>query len=503
MILERLRRSALLAVFLLLAAALSECRARRRVTTLRLAQAEDLYSLDPDAAADSRSRAVLANVYDGLVGFDRELSVVPELAVSWTTPDDRTWEFELRPGVRFHDGRALTSADVKFSLQRLGGGASPDLVAGFSAVEVLDEHRIRLRTVRPDPLMLNRLTQLLVVPASVHDPNVKPVGTGPYRVVARSPGRLELEAFPQHWRGPPSFDRVVFLAIPDAEVEGALRGHRVDVYRLLSSGAASRQAALAGYRIVGRRGLSITYLWFDCTPRREGRASPFADVRVRRAISLALDRSRIVARLGGRDLPTRQLLPKGVFGFLEERAAAPIDPEGARRLLAEAGYSAGLELRLAHADNDPHRILAASVAEMLAPAGIRVAVEELRWVDLLEARRDRRLGFFVLDWTFDDGDAWTFLMASLHRRAGPSDLRSTNPGCGNASLDRLIEESRHAATIDDRLARYEAALRLAADDVPIVPLYDRYDAYAVAEGVEFEPRLDGKLVASEMRWRGP
>src|SRR5438105_4642449 len=97
---ERLRRPALLAVLSLLAGALSECGGRRQVTTLRLAQADDLYSLDPDAAADSRSR-----------------------------PDDRTWDFELRPGVRFHDGRVLTSADVKFSLQRVGGGASPDPVA--------------------------------------------------------------------------------------------------------------------------------------------------------------------------------------------------------------------------------------------------------------------------------------------------------------------------------------------------------------------------------------
>src|SRR5207244_8967375 len=122
----------------------------------------------------------------------------------------------------------------------------------------------------------------------------------------------------------------------------------------------------------------------------------------------------------------------------------------------------------------PHRALAAAVAEMLAPVGIRVVPRELRWVELLEARRDRRLDFFVLDWTFDDGDAWTFLMASLHRRAGPSDLRSTNPGCGSAALDRLIEESRHATTIEERRERYAAALALAGEEAAVIATCNHY-----------------------------
>jgi peptide/nickel transport system substrate-binding protein len=480
----------------LLAAVLTAC-APRSETTLRLSQAEDLYSLDPDAAADSRSRAVLCNIYEGLVGFDKELAIVPSLAAGWTTPDDHTWDFQLRPGVRFHDGRRLAAVDVKFSLDRVGGAAPHlDPVSGFSS-EVLDEHRIRLRTVRPDPLMLNRLTQLLIVPAGI-DPNERPVGTGPYRVVSRRTGRLELEAFPEHWRGRPRIDRLVFLAVSGSGLAGALARREIDVYRLLPAALRTRLASLPGFRVQGRRGLAITYLWFDCAPRREGRANPFADARVRRAMSLALDRTEIVRRLGGLDVPERQLIPKGVLGWAEDRGAAPLDLDGARRLLAAAGHSGGLEVRLTHGDNEPHRTVASAVSDMLARIGVRVVREELPWVRLLEARRDRRLSFFVLDWTFDDGDAWTFLMASLHSRAGPNDLRSTNAGCSSAELDHLIEESRHATTIQDRLIRYGAALRLAHDDAFLVPVTCRHDLYAVSRRVRFEPRLDGKLVAAEM-----
>lgn len=489
-------------VLWLLAAWVPACRRAGSEETLRLAQPADLYSLDPDAAADAQSRSILCNIYEALVEFDRELHVLPALAVSWSAPDDRTWVFELRRGVRFHDGRSFTAADVKFSLERVGGypPQEPDPVAAISAVEVVDEHHVRLRTLRPDPLLLNRLTQLLVVPGGQTALDSRPIGTGPYRLVRRGPGRLELEAFPDHWRGRPSVGRVSFSAVAEADAARVLRSREVDLYRLLPGSARPLVDSLPGYRAVGRPGLAMTYLWFRCTPA-EGRRNPFADPRVRRAVSLALDRAEIVRRLGGHDVQADQLLPKGVFGFMPKWPPPPFSLQRARELLRGAGYGDGFETGLAHAAGDSQRALAGAVREMLAPIGIRVAPEELSWVQILEGRRDQRLGFYALSWTFDDADAWTFLMASLHSRRGPGDLRSTNPGYSNADLDRLIEESSEAPGAEELLRRYQAIVNLAMVELPILPVYSRYDLYAVSERVAFEPRLDGKLVVAEMGLR--
>jgi ABC-type oligopeptide transport system substrate-binding subunit len=136
---------------------------------------------------------------------------------------------------------------------------------------------------------------------------------------------------------------------------------------------------------------------------------------------------------------------------------------------------------------------------MLDPIGIRVVPEEMSWLDLLEGRRDQRLGLFALSWTFDDGDAWTFLMASLHTRRGPNDTRSTNPGYSNATLDRLIEATQEARGLEQVRERYEAAFRLALKELPLIPLYQNYDLYAASSRVSFDPRIDGKLVAWDMR----
>jgi peptide/nickel transport system substrate-binding protein len=477
---------------LLLSGALG-CRRSGEPAVVRLAQAHELYSLDPFHAADAHSRAILCNVYEGLVAFDRDLGIVPALATAWSAPDDHTWIFELR-AARFHDGRPLTAADVKHSLELVAPDHT-DAVVGVSAVETLGERLVRLRTLRPDPLLLNRLTQVMIVPAGMDGVSLdrRPVGTGAYRVLRRGPP-LELAAFPEHWAGRPAIGRASFAAASGAEAVQGLATGDLDLYRQLPGTSLARAEALREHRVVGRPGLAMTYLWFDCT-RRE-RVNPFADVRVRRAVSLALDREAIGSRLGSRDTPAHQLLPQGVLGFMPDWPDLPHDPALAQQLVSRAGYPDGFDTTLAHTAAD--RALAASVREMLEPVGIRVAAQELSWQQLLEARRDQRAGFFALSWTFDDADTWTFLMASLHSRRGPSDFRSTNAGYSNPAMDRLIEESQGALATAVLLQRYQAVLRLAMAELPIVPLYNGQDLYAVSRRLRLEPRLDGKLVLAEM-----
>ena len=489
-------RSAVSCTLLFVLMLLTDCGRQNSSASLRIAQEAELYSLNPFTAADAQSRAVLCNVYEALVEFDREMKVRPALATRWTSEDDRTWVFDLRAGVKFHDGKPLKAEDVKQSLEYV----AHDPVSGWESVEVIGDLKIRMRSVRPDPLLLNRLTQILIVPARQIDFETQPVGTGPYRVVERTAQTLTLESFREYWRGNPSIERLEFRPIQERVVAEELRERKIDLFRLLPSDAVSTIERVAEYKVVGRPGLAVVYLWFNCGELFEGRPNPFSNPLVRRAVSLALDREALVRRLGGKDIAAHQLIPDGVFGSIPGREPLPHGVALARETLLQAGMTK-LEARLAHPPGAAYTRTARIIREMLEPAGIRIIPEERSLQKILEGRHNQSLQFFLLSWTFDDGDAWTFLMASLHSRRGAGDLRSTNPGYSNPVLDQLIENSQ-GATRNLLMEQYEAILKIAMEDAPIIPVYRRYDNYTYSRRFHFEPRLDGKLVALEIRRHG-
>ena len=483
-------------VILLLLASLISCRKQEALDDLRLAQTENLYSLDPDRAADAQSRAILSNLYEALVEFDPDFNIRPALATSWNAPDEVTWIFEVRKGVKFHDGRELTATDVKASFERVGGPGIQDQVIGITGVDVLDNSHVRLRLAHPSPLLLNRITQVLIVPARVAFFQIdRPIGTGPYKFVEWTKNELQMEAFEKHWRVKPSIKRVSFAAFPARMVGQHFVERNLDVYRLLPA----HMQSTSFLRIIGRSGLAMMYLWFNCASLFEKKKNPFGDMRVRQAISMALDRNRIVESLGGRDTPAHQPIPDGVFGFMPGWPNLPFDLNHSRKLMRDAGYPSGFATTLTHPPGESYDQLVRTIAEMLQPIGIAVRSKELGFVEFLEARRNQQLPFFAFTWTFDDGDAWTFLMASLHTKAGPADFRSTNPGYSNPQVDRLIEDSQQATSIHGISSRYESILRIAIAEAPIIPLYRRYDLYGVSKRVRFHPRLDGKLLAAEMQ----
>jgi ABC-type transport system substrate-binding protein len=315
-------------------------------------------------------------------------------------------------------------------------------------------------------------------------------------LIQRTKKELRLEAFDQHWRGKASIKQVVFSALPARMSFEQFKEGNLDVYRLLPASLVKQSPH--GVHIIGRSGLAVMYLWFNCSPEIENHKNPFGDVRIRQAISLALDRDRIVQKLGGSDTTVNQLIPEGVFGFIPSWKDLPHDPESAKRLVKEAGYPNGFQTSFTHPPGESYEQLAIILKELLAPVGIRLQSKELPFVDFLDARRNQQLPFFALTWTFDDGDAWTFLMASLHSKAGPQDFRSTNPGYTNPQVDRLIEESQQVSNVSDIAERYENILKIAIKELPIIPLYRRYDFYGTSQRVRFNPRLDGKLLAAEM-----
>ncbi len=286
------------------------------------------------------------------------------------------------------------------------------------------------------------------------------------------------------------------MSIPDPEQRiKALRDDSVDVLRWVPEARLAEVARLPGFRVSSRAGLVAYYLWFDSRP---GAGRPFADVRVRRAASLAIDRAQLVAELGGYAEPLEQLVPVGVFGHVAALPRPRFDPAAARRLLAEAGYPDGLDVTLTASPGGSMATVRVLVAAMLRRVGIRTRVVVPDWAQMMADLEAGRLPFYILGWRLETGEAGTFLHDCLHTPAAAATSGNCNPGYSNLALDRLLDESDQILENSLRLAHYKDMMALVGDDVPVVPLYRQIDYYAVSTRLRFTPRLDGKLLADDM-----
>jgi len=492
----------LAALLVLACLAPGACRGQTAAPTLRVAHESRLMSLDPTLVVEPVTASVLANVFEALVAFDGEMRLLPALATRWSAPDDRTWVFDLRPRVRFHGGQPLRAADVKFTLDR----ARHDPASGYQGrlaaieeVEVLSEASLRVRTRRPDPLLLNRLAQIGILPEGrVPGEQSLPEGTGPYRVVGwRADEALELEAFEGYWGKAPSVRRVRFLEIGAAGALPALRARDVDVLRGLPHTALPALRRLGGFRLESQPALEQHYLWID-SRGQPGGANPFADVRVRQALSLAIDREALAAILGNQAAAAHQLAPPGVFGYLPDLPPLAFDPQRARQLLREAGFPSGFSTHLVRRASEDEGPVAAELARRLERVGVRVEVDAADWQVMFAAWEASRLPFFLAGWRFDEGDALGFLQDCLETRDPARPYGSFNPGYGDPRLDALLEENGALLQPGLRREQYELLMRHAHERLPLVPLYRAFDLYAVAARVRFTPRLDGRLLVAEM-----
>jgi peptide/nickel transport system substrate-binding protein len=480
------------------------CRNPPPANELRIAHESDVLALDPVKNDEAVSTSVLANIYEGLVAFDKDMRLVPALAVSWSAIDDQTWLVNLRRGVRFHDGRMVTASDVKFTFDRartIPDSAFAGQLATVKDVEIVDVETLRIRTLRPDPLLLNRLAYIMIVPRgrSVDDYSSRPIGSGPYRFVRWEPGKaLEVEAAANYWGGRPRIDRIQFRPIESGdEALRVLKRREVDVLRWVPETMMNDFGSIPGIRIEHHAGITTYFLWARST-QEKGASNPFVDKRVRQAISMAIDRRAIIAALGGIGTPANQLVVKGVFGHVASLPELPFDPEKARTLLRQAGYAQGFTTTLVHRPGTSVTPVCEMVRRMLGRVGIDVTLEVRDWPSIISAWTAGRLPFFFAAWTFDDGDALSFLKDCLFTRDAGRATGSSNPGFSNLPLDALIEENGRLLREGDRLRHYETVMSVALEAMPIVPIYNRDNVYAVSDKVRWQPRLDGNLVGAEM-----
>jgi peptide/nickel transport system substrate-binding protein len=457
--------------------------------TLRIGRVVLPDSLDPNGASYSTVEAI-SHIYEGLVRYDRSVAIEPALAQQWEAKAPDTWLLHLREGVRFHDGTAFTASEAKRAIDAVltdPEASGRQWLGSIEAASVDGEFTLRLETRVPEPLLLQRLARFKI---ARRGPSGEPIGTGPYRVSRWQPGRaLDLEAFDGYWGAAPAAGRVQYVRLSAEEAAAAITEGRVDIAAVaLESGAGPIQSL---------RGPSLTrmFLWFADNSDRA--VDPFDDRRVRQAIALALNREQLSAASNGYPgFEAWQLVPPGLIGHDPSLSGRGTDVAEARSLLAAAGWADGFEVPLVHVEGGGRsEQTAAELLPMLAEIGIRAEARAVPMKEIIDVFGGNGRGLLLSPWTFDDGDAGSFLRDCVHSRS--RDLGLFNPGSHTKQMDARIEAA--LAELDPlvRQASYQELMSVASELVPVVPLFDHAAFYAVAPQWRFRPRADAMILAHE------
>jgi peptide/nickel transport system substrate-binding protein len=512
-----------------LAAALLACTLAMPASaqTLSVGMQTEPGTMDPQFNLLGSNTSALRNIFDTLLSRDPSLQVRPSLAESWRAMDETTWEFKLRPGVRFHDGSPLTAEDVRFSVERVTNvpnnpNSYATYVQGIREVQVVDERTVRFITNGPVPLLPSNISNLFIISSangvrSTSDFNSgrAAIGTGPYRFASWQPGQpLVLERNDGYFGGAAHWQRVTFrpiandgarvAALLSGDVDfingvplqdvGRLQGGRTQVF-----GGPSAYVYML-FPEVGKDPLpGVRDTQGNPLPR-----NPWLDPRVREAMSLAINRQAIVERLmEGRARVANQAVPEGFFGHSTRIPAARFDAERARILLREAGYPNGFQTDLACPNdrfvNDSK--ICEAAAQQLQRVGIRVNLSTQPRTTFFPQRARREWPLHAAGWGSLTGESSYFLTSQIHTPNRDLGLGAINySGISVPEIDALIQRGRRTLDDPERRRLLEQVMEQTIARNLVVPVLTFEAIWAGrADRVAFTPRADEETLAIEVK----
>ncbi len=446
-----------------------------KVFIYHLAAAPDV--LDPAKCNNVRCQRVMWPIYEALVNVSRDLRTVgPGLAESWEIgPDGLTYTFRLRKGVTFHDGSPFDAAAAKLNLERnflpesrFYTATPPNvrekiLTGLIREITVKDEHTLTVA------LKSRQMNLLFLVPMVSPEALAKyggrigehPAGTGPFRFVRSTDDEIRLAANPTYWGGRPRLDELSFRIIPQAErMSREFLAGRLDFLPDVEPLYVERIVANARTKLLRLPTLSLYYLGLR-TDRK-----PFDDLRVRQALTRAIDVDRAVLfTLRGTGIPAYGPLPPETEAYDPAIKRAGYRPEAARRMLSEAGTGNTLRVSLVfNAEWEYFAELAQAVRADLAKAGIVVdLLATSSWKELVDEVRGGKGDMFIYSWLIPlaDADAW---LTPLFQAKSVDNLTRY----ASATVDRLLERAKSTVNDGERLELYRKAQRVIVDEAPMV-----------------------------------
>ncbi|MDO9526349.1 MAG: ABC transporter substrate-binding protein [Gemmobacter sp.] len=484
-------------------------------------------SIDPHWSTLGSQAEALRHIFDTLVGVDETLQLQPAIAESWTPTDATTWEFKIRKGVKFHDGSELTANDVKFSIERIPVVTGPMSMTIYTksveSVEVVDDYTLKVTTKGTAPSLPNDFIRLFVVPASIgmdvrneeFNSGKAAIGTGPYKFVSWTPkGDLVLERFDDHWGDKPHWAKVIRKEIPDdAARVAALKSGQVDMINyvpasdyLSMKGDASIDTVIADSVYI----LNVAPVVKDVLPQKvkvDGKeidANPLQDIRVRKALDLAMNRKVLVdVVLEGLGTPATQLMPKGFFGYTDKLAEREYNLDAAKALLAEAGYPNGFEIDFTCTNNrvPGDSVVCEALAQMWSRLGLKVNAQALNGTVYFPAAAREEFSLAMSAWGTLTGEASYTYGSLVHTKDADLGLGAFNrTGYSNPEFDKLFQQARQNLNDDERRVLYEEASLISMEDRALIPTVILQTVWASKKGtLTFTPRVDQETRAYEIK----
>lgn len=507
---------------------------------LKIGLSSEPSALDPHYHNLGPNNAMRRHMFDSLILQDEAQQLTPGLATSWKPTDETTWEFKLREGVTFHDGSPFTATDVVYTVCRIPTVAdSPSSFTVYTKaiadLQIKDPHTLIVKTDKPYPLLPVELSTWGVLSATANgvtgdigfsregctgtgefpktaafNDGSKAIGTGPFKFKEFSRGeKIVLERNDNYWGDKAAWASVTLRPITsNGPRVAALLAGDVDMIDKPPLQDLERIRS-EGFEVAQGLSNRVIYLHFDHeqepTPgiKGTGDKNPFKDARVRQAVSKAINREAIVERImGGVAVPAGELLPPGMFGSTPDAKHEGFDPEGAKKLLAEAGYPDGFELVLGSPNdryiNDAQ--IAQAIAQMLARVGIKTEVDAMTKSTFFARRNKYEFSLYMAGWGSGTGEMSSPLRALVATRNKDKGMGGTNRGrYSNAELDAMIENALATVDSDKREAILRNASQVAMENYAILPLHYEVTPWAFRKGLTYAARTDQYTIATGVK----
>jgi peptide/nickel transport system substrate-binding protein len=487
-------------------------------------------SIDPHFHNNGENNSFSKHVFEALTGADAQMQPIPSLAESWTQVSDSVWDFKLRKGVKFHDGTEFTADDVIFSYARVPNVPNaPSLFSSYlkeiKNIEVVDPYTLRITTKGTAPNLPINLASVYIVSrkngggATTQDyvTGKAMIGTGPYKFVSSRTGEMyKLARNDDYWQGKEPWETVTLRVITSAPARvAALLADDIDLIATVPANDIERLKKNKDVRIWAAPSNRTTFLALDVEHEKpiEGYATdkdkkpldrnPMLDPRVRKALSLAINRDVLIERaVGGEGKSAGQVVPEGFFGYDPKIKPDPYDPAEAKRLLAEAGYPNGFRLVM-HASGDriPYAVeVVQAIAQMWTRVGVPTEIETMPHSVYISRADDFKYSHMLHSYGTATGEAGGTLSGIAMTRDEKAGFGTSNRGrYSNKRVDALAKEAMQTGDIEKRRALFEEAVGIVSEDRGLIPLYYQTTTWGSQADISYVPQTNQNTIAMAAR----
>jgi len=492
-----------------------------QAVTLRWAAQNDILTMDPHSQNHATTHSIMQYTYEGLVRYTRDYQIEPCLATKWEQLSDTQWRFHLRRNVKFHDGSPFTADDVVFSFGRIKQpqGTNQIYVSGVKEVKKIDDYTVDLLLDGPSPILLRYIIDFRIMSKSwseknrsqnIQDYKAKEEtyasrntsGTGPYIIKSWEPDKRIVMSVNKDWWGKldGNITEVIYTPIKsDATRVSALLSGDVDLVTDLPTQDVERLRKEANLKVLDGHEVRTIFIGLDQHNDElkysnvKGK-NPLKDVRVRRALNMAVDREAIrKVTMRGLSIPAGIMIAPGVHGYSKDiDRVAKYDPAGAKKLLAEAGYPDGFDFTLDCPNNryvNDEKICQA-LAAMWSQIGVTTSVTAMPRTTYFPKLEKLDTSLYMLGWGGASIDPIFILQPVLHTANSKGDGDYNYGRYSNPKFDALVDQVKTEIDVEKRRKLINEALQLEHDELLHLPLHRQVIPWATRSNVAAVHRAD-------------